>query len=174
MKKLIFLFLCISFQLNAQIKFSQNNNAQLSSGSVLIEFDDDINNSKGLILPTVNTLDARTVDGTILFDGQSFQFKVKQNGEWVAMNELKPNVRLNVSEINLYRDKEEGGIIIGDENEVAVRGALVLASKDKAMVLPKIKTPDVKVVDPYVGMICYDTESNMLAMFDGVEWNYWE
>ena len=175
MKKLILLFLVISFNVNAQIKFSSSNNSQFSSESVLIEFDDSAENSKGLILPMVISKDPLSVDGTLLYDAEDFKFKVKQDGQWIDMNEVKPNWR-PVLELTNMRDVVGAGVTISDEtitNENSV-GVLVLSSTNKAMVLPKIKSPDIKVVNPYVGMICYDTDSEMLAMFDGAVWNYWK
>ncbi len=65
------------------------------------------------------------------------------------------------------------GVIIGAETSVAT-GILVLESTDKAMILPKISNPHLTGKSPYTGMICYDTVSKTLAIFDGTNWNYWK
>ena len=65
------------------------------------------------------------------------------------------------------------GVIIGAESSSAA-GILVLESTDKAMVLPKITNPHLTVKNPYPGMMCYDIVSKSLAVFDGVNWNYWK
>lgn len=57
--------------------------------------------------------------------------------------------------------------------ETAVAGVLVLESADKAMVLPRVASPHLNVKSPYPGMMCYDTDSKTLAVFDGTVWNYW-
>ena len=42
------------------------------------------------------------------------------------------------------------------------------------MILPKVNQPEINVKSPYPGMICYDTASKTVAIFDGKVWNYWK
>ncbi len=65
------------------------------------------------------------------------------------------------------------GVVIGGPASTA-DGVLVLESANKAMILPRINTPHLNVKNPYPGMMCYDTASKTLAVFDGSVWNYWK
>ncbi|WP_148043492.1 hypothetical protein [Chryseobacterium sp. G0240] len=53
-------------------------------------------------------------------------------------------------------------------------GVLVLESANKALILPKVAAPHLNVKNPYPGMICYDTASKSMAVFDGLKWSYWK
>jgi len=53
-------------------------------------------------------------------------------------------------------------------------GVLVMESSNKALILPKVATPHLNVKNPYPGMICYDTVSKTMAVFDGLKWSYWK
>ena len=165
-----------------QIKFSEKESG-FSSESVLLEFDDNDENDendenyKGLILPSVKSNDNNSVDGTLIFDINDNNIKAKVDGIWVSLTDKDPDTQIAIDvEVNDSEDIGKG-VFIGDnenENELNINGALVLSSSDKAMVLPKIKNPHENVIRPYPGFICYDTESDMLALFDGAVWHYWK
>ena len=53
-------------------------------------------------------------------------------------------------------------------------GILVLADTDKAMVLPKVASPHLNIVNPAAGMMVYDTTSKQLAVFNGTVWSFWK
>ena len=53
-------------------------------------------------------------------------------------------------------------------------GLLVLADTDKAMVLPKVASPHLNIVNPAAGMMVYDTTSKQLAVFNGTVWSFWK
>ena len=50
-------------------------------------------------------------------------------------------------------------------------GILVLQDSDKAMVLPKVASPHLKIVNPAAGMMVYDTTNNCLKIFNGTVWS---
>ena len=51
---------------------------------------------------------------------------------------------------------------------------LVLEDNNKAMVLPKIVSPHLNIVNLSPGMIVYDPEEYLLCVFNGSEWTYWK
>ncbi|MBV6880619.1 hypothetical protein NG800_009595 [Epilithonimonas ginsengisoli] len=53
-------------------------------------------------------------------------------------------------------------------------GILVLADTNKAMVLLKVASPHLNIVNPAPGMIVFDTVKNQLAVFNGTVWTFWK
>lgn len=93
---------------------------------------------------------------------------MRQNNIWVDMT--SPG---DLSKITQNTSTEVGnGVIIGS-NTSSANGVLILEATDKALVLPKIASPQTNVRSPYPGMICYDTTSKSVAVFDGKVWNFW-
>jgi len=159
-----------------QIKFSEENTG-FSSESVLLEFDDNEKNQKGLILPSVKSNDYNSVDGTLIFDTKDNNIKAKIEGDWISLTDKNPEIEIVINFEDNHFEDLGSGVFIGDneeKDELEISGALILSSMDKAMVLPKIFEPHLIVVKPYPGFICYDTASNMLALFDGALWHYWK
>lgn len=56
----------------------------------------------------------------------------------------------------------------------ATDGILVLEDTDKAMILPKVASPHLNIIDPAPGLIVYDTDSRQLAVYNGKVWSYWK
>uniref|UniRef100_A0AAU6WRA1 Uncharacterized protein n=1 Tax=Chryseobacterium endophyticum TaxID=1854762 RepID=A0AAU6WRA1_9FLAO len=46
-------------------------------------------------------------------------------------------------------------------------GILVLKDTNKAMVLPKVASPHLNIINPSAGMMVYDTVKHQLAVFNG-------
>jgi hypothetical protein len=53
-------------------------------------------------------------------------------------------------------------------------GILVLTDKDKAMILPKVASPHLNIINPSAGMLVYDTTAKQLAVFNGTVWSFWK
>lgn len=137
--------------------------------SVLLDFGDNDSNTNGIILPAVNVQPQNAANGTFVLDYASAKVKMKQNDVWVDLSD-----KGNVSSIKTNSSAEIGqGVVLGAKASTA-NGVLVLEHETKALVLPKVVNPDKTVIGPYPGMICYDTESKSIAVFDGVSWNYWK
>ncbi|WP_291895845.1 hypothetical protein [Chryseobacterium sp.] len=138
--------------------------------STLLDFDNMSGNTKGLILPATSGLPTGSlVNGTFIFDVTDKKVKVYENDTWKPLSDAG-----NSSAVIGNNSAESGkGVIIGDASSPA-DGVLVLESQNKAMILPKIADPHLNVKNPYPGMICYDTSSKTLAVFDGSVWNYWK
>lgn len=185
MKKYIVFLLLIGNFSHAQIAIGKNNLVSISS---IIEFggetatnastDAETTNFRGIILPNVTSSPTFTVvspstnhpqNGTFIFDKQSMKVRMFENGNWVDMTDAG-----TVNGIIPGSGTATGsGVIIGASTSNA-EGTFVLESANKALVLPHIKDPATNVKSPYQGMMCYDTLSNSIAIFDGVNWSYWK
>lgn len=185
MKKYSILILLAGSLIKAQIAVGKQ---ALSGSSVILEFsgmtqtalpdDTDTGNIKGLILPVVAASPVyaqitpstdHPQNGTFLFDKQNLKVRMFENGGWIDMSDAG-----NGGKIISNAGTETGnGVIIGATTSNA-KGALVLESSDKALILPHIKNPHTAVKSPYPGMMCFDTVSKSVAVFDGNKWNYWK
>lgn len=78
----------------------------------------------------------------------------------------------DVSKIAQNTSNEVGnGVIIGNSTSAAT-GVLILEATDKALALPQIASPQTNVKSPYPGMICYDTTTKTVAVFNGKVWSF--
>lgn len=137
------------------------------SGSGIMDFP--TGTSKGLILPIVQALPATPANGTFLMDKNDGKIKMRQNNVWVDLSDAG-----STSAVSFNSTAEIGqGVIIGATTSAA-SGVLVLEASDKALILPQVADPHTSVKSPYAGMMCYDTTSNSVAVFDGLKWSYWK
>lgn len=169
MKKIFFslIILGTAVTASAQVAIGKEN---VVGTSTLLDFD---SNFRGIILPAVSMTDVPALDqnnnGTFLFDLETQTVQMFENETWIPLSDEG-----DASGIAVNSSTEAGeGVIIGNETTDAL-GALVLEASDKAMILPKVADPHLTVKSPYPGMICYDTTSKTLAVFDGNVWNYWK
>lgn len=160
--------------LHAQVAIGKQS---INGNSTILDFNDSITNTNGIILPAVTAASTALAanpannHGTFIYDKSDYKAKMYQNGTWVNLSETGDGAALAA---NVNTSAEQGkGVIIGAGNSNA-KGVLILESTNKAVILPKIVNPAVNVKSPYPGMICYDTTSMSLAVFDGVRWNYWK
>lgn len=139
--------------------------------------DQETTNYKGIILSAVESTPSFSVvtpttnhsqNGTFLYDKASEKIRMFENGNWIDLSNTGSS-----SSVIVNSSTEAGnGVIIG-ANTSNAQGILVLESADKAVIIPHIKNPHTTVKGPYPGMMCYDTTSNTIAVFDGTNWNYW-
>ncbi|TDX83231.1 hypothetical protein [Epilithonimonas xixisoli] len=176
MKKLILIiFLSLSVtNVRAQVAIGKST---ITNGSVLLEFDNAVTNKKGIILSSVENLTNALAstpsanNGTFLFDRSDDTVKMYENNSWVNLSNSGSEAKITPNTSG--ETSQTQGAIIGAATSNA-KGVLVLEATNKAMVLPWIQNPHINVKDPYPGMICYDTASRSLAVFDGSVWNYWK
>ena len=142
----------------------------VDGNSTVLDFNNALGNTKGLILPATSGVAAGSlVNGTFIFDTTDNKVKVYENDAWKPLSDAGSSAAIVVNTtVELGK-----GVVIGQSSSTA-DGVLVLESRDKAMILPQISTPHLNVKNPYPGMICYDTASKTLAIFDGSVWNYWK
>lgn len=155
---------------HAQLKIG---NGEITSKSALIEFEYTENNSRGIILPSVQDVELITnaSNGTFVFDLKDQIIKAKINDQWINISEQG-----DASQVlpNLMNETTDAGVVIGDDTLAEdLDGALILSSTHSALVLPHINKPHLTVKSPYPGMMCYDTATSTIAIYDGANWNYW-
>jgi hypothetical protein len=146
-----------------------------SNESVLMEFGSD---NKGIILPSVTDASA-AIPGTFLFDINSKSVKVieqKNNGvqsNWtdLTLNEVEGQAH-GFSNAGVDVVTESAGVVLGADSTTKP-GVLVLESKDKVMVLPKVSNPELNLPGAIAGTIVYDEANDMIAIFDGANWSFW-
>ena len=134
----------------------------------------DFGTGKGLILPWVETAASTDADGTLIFDTTDNKVKARINGAWVDLSENSGT--LNTAKANkvsqhLLKTENDNNIILGSTTPSA-NGVLVLESTDKALILPKMASPHLNMVDPEPGTIVYDTDANLMCVFNGEEWTF--
>lgn len=171
MKKYSLLLICIiQYSVSAQVSIGKE---QTNGESTLLDFEE-INNTKGIIIPSVENFiqvkkGTTQENGIFIFDKTDAKVKVFENDLWKDLSTSGASTDV----INYTTRTDLGtGVIIGNENSNA-EGVLILESDNMAMILPKINNPHNAVGNPYPGMICYDTETSALAVYNGQVWTYW-
>lgn len=171
----LFVFLPIVSFVNAQV--SVGGKQSVEGTATVLDFNSIPANAKGIILPAVdnltNALTSVPADnnGTFLFDRSTSRVKMYENNIWRDLSNTGTSTQIVVN--TTAESTNSQGVIIGSETSTA-KGVLVLESEGKAMILPKISNPHTSVKSPYPGMMCYDTVSKTLSVFNGTEWNYWK
>lgn len=176
--KLTVLFLFTMGLIKAQVIIGDETGTADSTEktSVLLEFADTGN--KGIILPYVSTLPTE-FGGTIILDAtDETAARVKYyddvNAEWIDLSGIDGDITDELTDTPQPNIIETGKSIIGaDESDAD--GVLVLESKTKALLLPRVASTD-DIPDPSAGMIVYIniTGSKRLAVFNGSTWSYWQ
>lgn len=138
-------------------------------GDGLLDFP--TNTTKGILLPIVETLPSDASAGTLLMDKNDKTLKMNVESAWVPLSD-EGSVTGAIFNTN-SEIPGQNRVIMGSDTTSAP-GVLVLESSDKALILPKIASPHTSVKNPYPGMICYDTISKSMAVFDGLKWSYWK
>ena len=177
MKKIfVFILSMVSISSLAQIAIGKSS---VTNNTVSLEF---ANENRGLLLPWV--VDENTVEqpenGTMVFDSESKKVKVKLVTGWkdLSVNATGTTIDpitqvdgLSIQDVEVL-EQTEAKMSIGIPTES--KGILVLEDVDKAMILPKVNQPHLNIVNPAPGMMVYDTENNLLCVFNGKDWAFWK
>ncbi|MXV39067.1 hypothetical protein GO491_10335 [Flavobacteriaceae bacterium Ap0902] len=166
------IFILLPFLLvtmNAQVGIE----ADTPKGGELLFFPD--NADGGIILPRVDKSNAyagSTLGGELIYDTETntVAFYDAKTGQWESLtNEYTRGVPAYT-----FTEGNGEGVTIDDNTTTSdTDGVLKLVSKEKALALPRV--PDVtKLPSPEPGTICYDMNSDTLAIFNGDEWSFWE
>ena len=162
--------------------------------SVSLEFYDNADNVRGIILPWVdgvsNTAPFITnspiteivVNGTLVYDTSDKKVKVKYTTGWRDLSKDATGTTVDpltsvdgLTLQNSITDLDNAKVQIGgDPATDTTPGILVLADTNKAMVLPKVASPHLNIVNPSPGMMVYDTTKKQLAVFNGTFWSFWK
>ena len=181
-------FILISACVSAQVAIGK---ASVSSTAVSLEFG---NENRGIILPWVdgvsNTAPFITnspiteivVNGTLVYDTSDKKVKVKYATGWRDLSKdatgttVDPITSIDGLSLQTPRNElAEAKVQIGGNPDTdTTPGILVLADTNKAMVLPKVASPHLNIVNPSPGMMVYDTTKKQLAVFNGTVWSFWK
>lgn len=175
MKKIIYTTILVTLTnlVSGQVALGKTS---VNGDTTILDFYDSPDNKKGIILPAVNNVSNALAstpsdnNGTFLFDKSDKKVKMYENSSWVNLSG-EGNSSQIIANASTEGSQNQGVIIGADSSDA--KGVLVLEAEDKAMILPKIATPHTTVKSPYPGMMCYDTISKTVAVFDGTNWNYW-
>ena len=171
--------------------------------SISLEFYDNADNTKGLVLPWASTvsnnpvaynatteegyrgMQGAVVDGTIILDLSDKKVKYRRNNAWSSLTGALP-LRVGATTYNTFNaidrslqdNKKEGANVkaaIGTNGATdTTAGILVLTDTNKAMVLPKVASPHLNIKNPTPGMMAYDTTKKQLAVYNGTVWSFWK
>lgn len=196
MQKLIILsFILFSTLIYSQVAIGKTS---VTNATVSLEFG--ISNStdgyKGILIPWVSTVSGtpnasytgvlNPVDGTIIFDVSDKKVKYRKAGAWfeLSKNEITTvdgvinydttGVVNTTLQDNLTENSTAKVMIGGNSSTDTATGILVLADTNKAMILPKMDSPHLNIINPLAGMMAYDTTAKQLAIFNGKVWSFWK
>ena len=167
------LSLLFATALSAQVAIGK---ATVSSPAVSLEFYDNADNTRGIILPWVTSTAAVTgaVNGTIVYNTADRKVYVKYASGWRDLS-VDTTGTVTTTLQDALSDLDTAKVLIGgDPATDTTPGILVLADTNKAMVLPKVASPHLNIVKPSPGMMVYDTTKKQLAVFNGTVWSFWK
>ena len=167
----LLIFLFVSTYAQAQVAIGKTT---LTNSFVSLEFG---GGSKGIVLPWVTSaaaVDAAgVVDGTFIYDLTDHKVKYRRSGAWVDLS-VDGTGAADATEQNALSENALAKSIIGLDTADSTPGILVLADTDKAMILPKVASPHLNIKNPTPGMMAYDTDKKLLAVFNGTVWTFWK
>ena len=170
---LLTLSILISACASAQVAIGKTT---VSSPAVSLEFYDNADNTRGIILPWVTNTAAVTgaVNGTIVYNTADRKVYVKYASGWRDLS-VDTTGTVTTTLQDTLSDLDTAKVLIGgDPATDTTPGILVLADTNKAMVLPKVASPHLNIVKPSPGMMVYDTTKKQLAVFNGTVWSFWK
>lgn len=178
MKKIITLALTLMTTFAfSQVIINPGSKTTVTTSSVSLEFGADVG---GIILPYVDDAIADSqgaVAGTFVMDPVEKAIKYKtNNGGWIDLSGAAARTNA-VSNVGFAAaEKADAKVIIGNPTsaEAAVNGVLVLSDSNKGMVLPQVANPHLAIVNPSAGLMVFDPENKMLAVFNGTHWSFWK
>ncbi len=168
-------FAIFSGMISAQVAIGKTT---LSSPAVSLEFG---TANRGLILPWVTSAAsvAGAVNGTMIYDLADKKVKIKYASAWkdlsvdITGTTVDPLTNVDGTLIqNTATENVNAKMAIGPLTSTP--GILVLEASDKAMVLPKVASPHLTIINPSPGMMVYDTVNKQLAVFNGKVWSFWK
>lgn len=155
--------------------------ASVTSPSVSLEFG---TGNKGILLPWVTGVLTVTgaVNGTLVYNTTDKKVYVKYASGWKDLSVDATGTTVdpitNVDGLSLQTPRNElaeAKVQIGGNPDTdTTPGILVLADTNKAMVLPKVASPHLNIVNPAPGMMVFDTTKKQLAVFNGTVWSFWK
>ena len=168
MKNTVFVILILVSGLtaNAQMAIGKHQ----VDGSGIVDFS--TGGVSGIVLPWVTTIPTGTAlsPGLLIYNALEKKVMYYNGTAWVDLS-------INAGTVNLTEQNAipevAGGTVVGALSSL-VKGVLVLETTDKALILPKTRSPHLNIVKPMAGTICYDTNKKMMCVYNGNEWSFWK
>ncbi len=151
--------------------------SSVTNTTVSLEFYDSTDNERAMILPWVTAADNVTgaVEGTIIYDVSDKKVKYKNGASsWFDLTIADNGVVDTSLQDSITELASAKTMIGGNPTTDTTPGILVLADTNKAMVLPKVASPHLKIINPEPGTIAFDTNTQQLAVFNGTVWSFWK
>lgn len=141
----------------------------VSNSSVSLEFS--THENRGLILPYVEDKSGIVRNGSMIYDATDRKVKFLKEGNWFDLsvdNTGSADLTIQILKTENITAKTSIG------TSTSTPGILVLEDTDKAMILPKVASPHLNIINPSPGMIVYDTVKRQLAVYNGTVWSFWK
>lgn len=166
---LIFAMLVTAIATKSQIAIGKQS---VTNTSVSLEFTDAEN--KGLILPYIENKTAITENGSIIYDVTDHKVKYLKDGSWFDLS-VDTTGQADLSIQSTKTELANAKTVIGTDGATnSTSGILVLSDTDKAMILPRVASPHLNIINPAPGMMAYDTTKKQLAVYNGTVWSFWK
>ena len=158
--------------------------SSVTNTSVSLEFGDYVaGQGRGIIVPWA-TPQTNMQQGTILFDTSDKIMKYhKADGSWFNLTKNETTTvegQANYDTTGVVNTTLQASLTDNPDAKTAIGvptatpGILVLEESNKAMVLPKVPSPHLNIINPEPGMMVYDTTTKQLAVFNGNVWSFWK
>ncbi len=178
MKKLTLYLVFLSGFLQAQVAIEKS---AITNTSVSLEFG---NVNKAIVLPWVNStaeVEAKgVVPGSLVFDAADKKVKwYREDPNFPGQNwfdfTADESGAVDPSLQTPLEEKPDAKVIIGNNpsTDSATNGILILGDTNKAMILPKVASPHLNIINPQPGMIVYDTNTKFVMTYNGTVWSFW-
>lgn len=155
--------------LKAQIAIGQQ---AVSNNSVSLEFA--TTEDRGLILPYVEDKSSITTNGSFIYDNTDHKVKYLKGGTWFDLSVDATGQALVTIQLGKTEQTTARTAIGANSSSDNTPGILVLSANDKAMVLPTMQSPHLKITNPAPGMMVYDSLKKQLAVYNGTVWSFWK
>lgn len=169
MKHLLIILLGItSLAVKSQVAIGKT---AITNSFVSLEFVD--GDKKGIILPYIETKTGITENGSLIYDVTDHKVKYLKDNSWFDLS----IDTTGTADISIQQDKTElstAKTTIGTNTAMDSNGVLVLSDADKAMILPRVASPHLNIMNPAPGMMAYDTVKKQLAVYNGTVWSFWK
>lgn len=167
-KSLFTVLICTAMAVKSQVAIGKTS---VTNASVSLEFANTEN--KGLIVPYVEDKTGISENGTIIYDVTDHKTKYLKDGVWFDLSidtTGQANIAIQQSKTELTTAKT----MIGTNTSDTANGILVLSDTNKSMILPKLESPHLNIINPAPGMMAYDTLKKQLAIYNGTVWTFWK
>ncbi|AZB01611.1 hypothetical protein EG359_19275 [Chryseobacterium joostei] len=159
-----------AFQVQAQLAVGKS---AVTNNSVSLEFSNTEN--RGLVLPYNINKSGITENGTMIYDTTDHKVKYLKDNAWFDFSvDTSGTSDLSIQGADKTEQPGAKVAIYSTGSTNTTSGILVLEDTNKAMILPKVASPHLNIINPAPGMMAYDTTKRQLAVYNGTVWSFWK